>query len=79
MLAYLFPEGKITISGSGELKTTGVLAQYHSRIAPFIRELNLRGLTIRYRARRFYFPGSIDPGLQQRLRNFFATECPATR
>ncbi len=79
MLAYLFPDSKITVSRVGEVRITGVLAPYHNRIAWFIKELELGNVTIRYRSKRFYFPRSIDPGKQQRLRNFFAAECPLVR
>jgi hypothetical protein len=79
MLAYFFPESKINVSRTGEVKIAGVLAPYHSRIAWFIKELGLQQATIRYRSKRFYFPRSIDPGTQQRLRNFFAAECPLVR
>jgi hypothetical protein len=77
--AYLFPESKITVSASGAVKISGVLAEYHSRIAFFIGELGLKGVTIRYGSGRFYLPRSLDAGTQQRLRNFFFAECPRAR
>ncbi|MDB6112551.1 MAG: hypothetical protein JWR69_4301 [Pedosphaera sp.] len=79
MLAYLFPESKISVSRTGGVKIAGVLAPYHSRIAWFIKELGLKRVVIRYRAKRFYFPRSLDPRTQQRLRNFFSAECPLVR
>ena len=79
MWAYLFPESKITVSASGAVKISGILAEYHSRIAFFIRELGLTNVTIRFGAGRFYFPRSLDTGTQQRLRNFFLAECPHAR
>jgi hypothetical protein len=79
MWAYFFPDSKITVSASGAVKITGVLAEYHSRIAFFIRELGLTNVTIRFWSGRFYFPRSIDAGTQQRLRNFFLAECPHAR
>ncbi|MDB6017318.1 MAG: hypothetical protein JWR19_1807 [Pedosphaera sp.] len=79
MLAYLFPDSKIRVSSTGEVRIIGTLAPYRSRIAYFIKELGLRQVTIRYRSKRFYFPRSIDSGTQQRLRNFFAAECPMSR
>jgi hypothetical protein len=79
MLAYLFPDSKIIVSRSGVVKITGDLASYHSRIAYFTGELGLRGVTIRFWSRRFYFPRSIDPGTQQQFRNFFTAECPMAR
>jgi hypothetical protein len=56
-----------------------MLAPYQTRIAFFIAELGLRSLTIRFWAARFYFPSSVDAGIQQRLRNFFLAECPLAR
>ena len=79
MLAYLFPESKIIVSRTGDVKITGVLAKYQSRVAWFLRDLGLAGVTIRYRSGRFHFPRAIDAGTQQRLRNFFAAECPLVR
>jgi hypothetical protein len=79
MWAYLFPDSKITVSPNGTVKISGILAEYHSRIAYFIRELGLTNVTIRYWSGRFYFPRSIDAGTQQRLRNFFLAECPHAR
>jgi hypothetical protein len=79
MLAYLFPEGKITVSRAGDVTVAGVLVPYQGRITAFIRELGLTQAIIRYRAKRFYFSGSIDTSTRQRLRNFFAAECPTTR
>jgi hypothetical protein len=79
MWAYLFPDSKITVSASGAVKISGVLAEYHSRIAFFIGELGLKSVTIRYGSGRFYFPRSMDAGTQQRLRNFFLAECPHAR
>jgi hypothetical protein len=79
MWAYLFPDSKITVSKSGAVKISGILAQYHSRIAHFIKELGLTDVTIRFWSGRFYFPRSIDAGTQQRLRNFFLAECPHAR
>jgi hypothetical protein len=79
MWAYLFPESKITVSASGAVKVSGILAEYHSRIAFFIRELGLTNVTIRYGSGRFYFPRSLDAGTRQRLRNFFLAECPHAR
>jgi hypothetical protein len=76
MWVYLFPESKIIVAANGTVKITGLLAQYHARIAPFLRELGLAGVTIRYGAGRFHFPRAIDAGTQQRLRNFFFAECP---
>jgi hypothetical protein len=76
MLAYLFPEAKIIVSAAGEVKITGVLAAYQYRLAWFVAEQGFRNVTIRYRSRRFYFPRTVDPGTRQRLRNFFAAECP---
>jgi len=79
MLTFLFPESKIMVSRAGEVRITGVLAKYQSRVAWFIRELGLAGVTIRYRSGRFHFPRAIDPGTRQRLRNFLAAECPLVR
>jgi hypothetical protein len=79
MLAYLFPDSKIIISQSGEVRITGMLAPYRVRIAWFIKELGLKGITIRYGSKRFYFPKAVDEGTQQRLRNFFSAEVPITR
>ena len=79
MWAYLFPQSKITVSATGAVTVSGILAEYHGRIAYFIRELGLTGVTIRYRSGRFYFPASMDAGTQQRLRNFFLAECPHAR
>lgn len=79
MWAYLFPESKITVARDGRVKISGLLAQYHNRIAPFIRELGLADVTIRFGGGRFYFPRSVDTGTQQRLRNFILTECPQAR
>ncbi len=79
MLAYLFPEAKITVSRTGAVEVTGVLVPYQGRITAFVRDLGLMNATIRYRAKRFYFPGVLDEKVQQRLRNFFAAECPLTR
>jgi hypothetical protein len=79
MWVYLFPDSKISVSATGAVKISGVLAEYHSRIAFFIKELGITNVTIRYRSGRFYFPRSIDAGTQQRLRNFFLAECPHAR
>lgn len=79
MWAYLFPDSKISVSAAGGVKITGILAQYHSRIACFLKELGLTNVTIRYWSGRFYFPRSMDAGTQQRLRNFFLAECPHAR
>jgi hypothetical protein len=79
MWAYIFPDSRITVSPTGSVKITGVLAPYQSRIAFFINELGLRGVTIRHRSGRFYFPRSLDAGTQQRLRNFLLAECPLAR
>jgi len=79
MLTFLFPESKIIVSRTGDIRITGVLAKYHNRVAWFIRDLGLANVTIRYRSGRFHFPGGIDPGTRQRLRNFFAAECPLIR
>jgi hypothetical protein len=79
MWAWLFPESKITVARDGRVRISGMLAQYQSRIAPFIRELGLAGVTIRYGAGRFYFPRAVDDGTRQRLRNFILTECPQAR
>ncbi|HZV33334.1 MAG TPA: hypothetical protein VFB72_02060 [Verrucomicrobiae bacterium] len=79
MWAYLFPDSKIIVTRSGQVKITGVLARYHSRIAYFIRDLGLTNMTIRYGSGRFYFPRSVDAGTQQRLRNFLSAEIPLVR
>ncbi len=79
MWAYLFPESKIVVARDGSVKITGLLAQYHNRIAPFIRELGVAGVTVRYGSGRFIFPRSVDDGTQQRLRNFIMAECPQAR
>jgi hypothetical protein len=79
MWAYLFPDSKIVVTPSGQVKITGLLARYHSRIAYFIKELELKNMTIRYWSGRFYFPRSLDAGTQQRLRNFLSAECPLVR
>lgn len=79
MWAYLFPESKISVARDGSVKITGLLAQYHNRIAPFIRELGLAGVTIRYGNGRFFFPRALDAGIRQRLRNFILAECPQAR
>jgi len=79
MWSYLFPESKITVSASGAVKISGLLAEYQSRIAFFIQELGLTNVTIRYGSGRFYFPRSLDAGTQQRLRNFLLAECPHAR
>ena len=79
MWAYLFPDSKIVVSKSGGVKISGLLAQYHSRIADFIKDLGLTDVAIRFWSGRFYFPRSIDAGAQQRLRNFFLAECPHAR
>jgi hypothetical protein len=79
MLAWLFPESRITISQGGEVRIAGVLAPYRTRIAWFIKELGVKGATIRYRSKRFHFSRSIDQGTRQRLRNFFSAEVPITR
>jgi len=79
MWAYIFPDSKISVSREGKVRITGVLAPYHSRIAFFINELGLRGVTIRHWSGRFYFPRSLDAGTQQRLRNFLLAECPPAR
>lgn len=79
MWAYLFPDSKIIVTRSGQVKITGVLARYHSRIAYFIRDLGLTNMTIRYGSGRFYFPRSVDAGTKQRLRNFLSAEIPLVR
>ena len=79
MWSYLFPESKIVVACNGGVKIIGLLAQYQNRIAPFIRELGLAGVTIRFGSGRFYFPRSVDAGTQQRLRNFILAECPQAR
>ncbi len=79
MFAFLFPDSKISVSRLGEVKITGILAPYHNRIAPFIKELELKNITIRYGSRRFYFSGALDAGTQQRLRNFLSAERPLAR
>lgn len=79
MWANLFPDSKIIISRSGQVKITGILARYQSRIAYFIRDLGLTNITIRYWSGRFYFPRSVNAGTQQRLRNFLSAECPLVR
>ncbi|MDB6124391.1 MAG: hypothetical protein JWQ71_3384 [Pedosphaera sp.] len=79
MLAYLFPDSKITVSQSGEVRITGMLAPYRTRIAWFIKELDLKDVTIRYWSKRFYFPKTVDEGTRQRLRNFFSAEVPITQ
>jgi hypothetical protein len=79
MLAFLFPESKIIVSRTGDIRITGALAKYYNRVAWFIRDLGLAGVTIRYRSGRFHFPRAIEAGTRQRLRNFFAAECPLVR
>jgi hypothetical protein len=79
MLAYLFPDGKIVVSPDGQVRITGLLAPYGTRITCFIQELDLKGVTIRYWSKRFYFSKTIDAGTRQRLRNFFSAEVPITR
>ena len=79
MWAYLFPDSKITVSSTGAVKISGMLAEYHSRIAFFIRELGLTSVTIRFWSGRFYFTRSIDVGTQHRLRKFFVAACPHAR
>src|SRR4051812_33902857 len=63
-LALLFPEATVKISKTGEVKVSGCLAPYAARISPFLQESGLRGVTIRYQSRRFYFPSSVHPMMQ---------------
>jgi hypothetical protein len=72
----ILSDAKITIKASGEIRLEGNFVPHAGKIAGFLRELGLTGGVIRRRFGRFVFSREIDPSAQQRLRNFFHSECP---
>lgn len=75
----ILSQAKVTVDGNGEIAVEGMLTPHRARIVAFLRDLGLRGMTIRYRGGRYLFSRSIDAGTQQRLRNFLVNECPVRK
>ena len=63
----IFSKGIIKADKSGKVQLWGILKPYQSQVAEFMRELELRDVTIRYRDDRFVFSKNVDASRQQRM------------
>ena len=72
----IFSDAKLTILKPGTVRFEGKFIPHRVRILNFVTELGLARGTIRRRFGRFIFSRDLDESTRQRLRNFFAAECP---
>jgi hypothetical protein len=75
----LFSRAKVTVDRAGNVKVEGDLVPYAQRIARFVHEAGLRGVSFRHLFGRYRFSGGVDASMSQRLRNFLFAECPLKR
>lgn len=60
----------IRVRRDGAIELYGVLQSCAAEIRDFFESLDLRGVTVKYRAGAFRFSTSIDESTRQRIRNF---------
>lgn len=65
-----FSQGVVRIRRDGAIELKGVLQSCASDVRDFFRDLDLHGVTIKYRNGAFRFSRQIDESTRQRIRNF---------